>query len=442
MQKDLTQGNLLKNIAVFSLPYLLSYFLQTLYGMADLFIVGQYNGAASISGVSIGSQVMHMITVMIVGLALGTVVNIGRHVGEHDDRAIAETIGNSITLFAILACIMLVVLLLLVHPIVSVMSTPIEAVDETTNYLIICFIGIPFIIAYNLISSIFRGLGDSKSPMYFIAIACVTNIILDYLFIGGMHMQATGAALGTTLSQALSVIISLFAIRKKKLISITKEDLKLSKKIYAPILRSGVPVAIQDGFIQISFLIITTIANSRGVEVSAAVGIVEKIISFLFLVPSSMMSTVSTIASQSIGAGKKDLARKTLFTCIMIGVSIGLVVAATFQFKAEWIISLFTNESNVITLGAGYMHSYVFDCVVASIHFCFSGFFVACGYSYVSFIHNVASIILMRIPGAYFASKLYPDTLFPMGLAAPLGGCIQVIICICFFIYFRKKDRI
>lgn len=442
MQKDLTQGSLLKNIAIFSLPYLLSYFLQTLYGMADLFIVGQYNGAASISGVSIGSQVMHMITVMIVGLALGTVVLIGRHVGEHDDKAVSKTIGNSITLFAILSCFMLVVLLLLADPIVSVMSTPEEAVSETTNYLVICFIGIPFIIAYNLISSIFRGLGDSKSPMYFIAIACAANIALDYLFIGGMHMQATGAALGTTLSQALSVIISIIAIYQKKLISISKEDLKLSKEIYAPILKSGVPVALQDGFIQISFLIITTIANSRGVEVSAAVGIVEKIISFLFLVPSSMMSTVSTIASQSIGAGKKELARKTLFTCITIGVSIGLIVAITFQFQAEWIIGLFTNEANVITLGAGYMHSYVFDCVIASIHFCFSGFFVACGYSYVSFIHNVVSIILMRIPGAFFASIWYPDTLFPMGLAAPLGGCIQVVICICFFLYFRKKDRI
>lgn len=442
MQKDLTQGNLLKNIAIFSLPYLLSYFLQTLYGMADLFIVGQYNGAASISGVSIGSQVMHMITVMIVGLAMGTVVLIGRHVGEHDDQAVAKTIGNSITLFSILACVMLVGLLLLAKSIVSVMSTPAEAIEETTNYLIICFIGIPFIIAYNLIASIFRGLGDSKSPMYFIAIACVANIGLDYLFIGGMHMQASGAALGTTLSQALSVIISLIAIYRKKLISIAKEDLKLSKDVFSPILKSGVPVALQDGFIQISFLIITTIANSRGVEVSAAVGIVEKIISFLFLVPSSMMSTVSTIASQSIGAGKKDLARKTLFTCITIGVVIGLIVAIVFQFEAERVIGLFTDEENVIALGAGYMHSYVFDCVVASVHFCFSGFFVAGGYSYVSFIHNVASIILMRVPGAYLASKYYPDTLFPMGLAAPLGGCIQVVICICFYIYFRKKEWI
>ena len=188
MEKNLTQGSLLKNIMIFSGPFLLSYFLQTLYGMADLFIVGQYNGAASISGVSIGSQVMHMITVMIVGLAMGSVVMIARNVGAKDRAKISKTIGNTIVIFAIVAVLLAVILLALVNPIVSVMSTPVEAVDETTAYLIVCFAGIPFIVAYNVIAAIFRGLGDSKSPMIFIAIACAVNIALDYLFIGGFGM--------------------------------------------------------------------------------------------------------------------------------------------------------------------------------------------------------------------------------------------------------------
>ncbi len=442
MTKDLTQGNLLKNIFVFSLPFLFSYFLQTLYGMADLFIVGQFNGASSISGVSIGSQIMHMLTVMLVGICMGTIVMIGRNVGSHNEKGISKTIGNSITLFTILSIILVILLLLLLNPIVTIMQTPIEAMDETKKYLMICFIGIPFIVAYNVISSIFRGLGDSKTPMYFIIIACIANIALDYLFIGYFDLHASGAAYGTVIAQAISVVCSLISIRKRKLIQIQKEDFKLEKEYFQPVLKTGIPVSLQDGLIQISFLIITMIANRRGVEVSAAVGIVEKIISFLFLVPSSMLSTVSTIASQAIGANKKELARKVTFICIGIALTFGIFVGILFQFIAENVLSLFTNEANVIALGASYIHSYVFDCAIAGIHFCFSGFYVATGYSRVSFIQNILSIIFVRVPGTYLASIYFPNSLFPMGLAAPLGGVLQVIICVIFFIYFRKKDTI
>ena len=427
MQRDLTKGNLLKNIVVFSLPFLLSYFLQTLYGMADLFIVGQFDGASVISGVAIGSQVMHMITVMLVGVATGGAVMIGRYVGAHDKENISKTIGNTITLFVIIAAILTALLLLLVSPIVTIMSTPKEAIVETSNYLKICFIGIPFIIAYNVISSIFRGMGDSKSPMYFIAVACVVNIALDYYFIGTLSMHASGAALATIIAQAFSVIVAIITIATKQLIQLSK---------------IGIPVSLQDGFIQVAFLIITIIANSRGVEISAAVGIVEKIISFLFLVPSTMMQTVSTISSQAIGAGKKALARKTLFTSMAISTSIGLIFAISFQFISEPVIALFTHDAQVVQLATGYMHSYVFDCAIASMHFCFSGFFVASGYSIVSFIHNVASIITLRVPGAYLASIYYPKTLFPMGLAAPAGGVLQLAICIGFYRYLRKKNKI
>ena len=284
MEKNLTSGSVLKNIVYFSLPYLLSYFLQTLYGMADLFIIGQFEGVADTTAVSIGSQVMHMLTVMIVGLAMGTTVSIGQAIGANDKRRAANAIGNTVTLFAVVAAGMFAILLLLVNPILQVMSTPQEAVAGTRIYLTICFVGIPFIIAYNVISSIFRGLGDSKSPMYFIAIACVINIALDYLFMGAFHMGAAGAALGTTLSQAVSVVISLFMIRKKKMgIALKKQNLRPKRRVMGQILNIGVPVALQDGFIQVAFLVITIIANRRGLNQAAAVGIVEKIISFLFL---------------------------------------------------------------------------------------------------------------------------------------------------------------
>ena len=441
LEKNLTNGSVLKNIAYFSLPYLLSYFLQTLYGLADLFIIGQFEGVASTTAVSIGSQVMHMLTVMIVGLAMGSTVCIGQAVGAGDKKRASAAIGNTVTLFMLLSVVITALLLALVRPIVSVMSTPAEAAEGTRAYLTICFIGIPFITAYNIISSIFRGLGDSKSPMIFIAVACSANIALDYIFIGIMGLGPAGAALGTTLSQAISVVFSLTVIlRKKSGISLERRDLHPQRDTMGRLLRIGVPVAAQDGLIQIAFIVITVIANRRGLDAAAAVGIVEKIISFVFLVPSSMLSTVSALCAQNIGAGKQARAEQTLRYAIIIAVSFGIIIALLMQFISEQAVGLFTPDVIVITLGGQYLRGYIWDALFAGIHFCFSGYFCACGRSEISFIHNISAIALVRIPGVYLTSKLFPDTLFPMGLATAAGSLLSVIICVIAFALLKKHS--
>ena len=441
LEKNLTNGSVLKNIACFSLPYLLSYFLQTLYGLADLFIIGQFEGVASTTAVSIGSQVMHMLTVMIVGLAMGSTVCIGQAVGAGDKKHASAAIGNTVTLFMLLSVVITALLLALVRPIVSVMSTPAEAADGTRAYLTICFIGIPFITAYNIISSIFRGLGDSKSPMIFIAVACAANIALDYIFIGAMGLGPAGAALGTTLSQAISVVFSLVVIlRRKSGISLERRDLHPQRDTMGRLLRIGVPVAAQDGLIQIAFIVITVIANRRGLDAAAAVGIVEKIISFVFLVPSSMLSTVSALCAQNIGAGKQARAEQTLRYAIIIAVSFGIIIALLTQFISEQAVGLFTPDTVVIMLGGQYLRGYIWDALFAGIHFCFSGYFCACGRSEISFIHNISAIALVRIPGVYLTSKLFPDTLFPMGLATAAGSLLSVIICVIAFALLKKHS--
>ena len=333
-------------------------------------------------------------------------------------------------------------LVLLVDPIVSVMSTPAEAVDGTARYLTVCFIGIPFITAYNIISSIFRGMGDSKSPMYFIAVACAANIALDYLFMGAMRLGPVGAALGTTLAQAISVLVAFIAIRRRRSVAVSRADLRPRRDVMGQILGIGVPVALQDGLIQIAFILITVIANLRGLTDSAAVGIVEKLISFLFLVPSSMLSTVSAIGAQNIGAGDYGRAKQTMWYAIGIAVGFGVIVSVLFQFIAEPVVGLFTPDECVIAAGGQYMHGYIFDCLFAGIHFCFSGYFCACGKSMISFIHNISGVALVRVPGAYLMSKMYPATLLPMGLATAAGSILQVLICIVAYriICRRGKD--
>lgn len=442
MEKNLTTGSVFKNLIFFSLPYLLSYFLQTLYGMADLFIVGQFNATDSITGVSIGSQIMHMVTVMIVGLAMGATVTIGRSIGANERKTASRYIGNTATLFMIGSVALATLLLIFVRPIVSVMSTPAQAVESTVDYLTICFIGIPFITAYNIISSIFRGLGDSKSPMYFIAIACVCNIGLDYLFIGALKMGPAGAALGTTLSQTISVIISLLVIRKTNTgIKLVKGDFKLKKDTIGNVLRIGIPVSLQDGFIQISFIIITIIANRRGLNDAAAVGIVEKIISFLFLIPSSMLSSISALGAQNIGAGKPHRAKLTLRYAILLVLCSGVVVIGVVQLIAPQLVGMFDDSPEVVRLGTQYLRSYVVDYLFAGIHFCMSGYFCAIERSGISFLHNSISIVCARVPISYIASIKFPSTLFPMGCAAPCGSLLSIVICVIAYIVINKKEK-
>ena len=438
--KDLTKGSILGNIMTFSLPYMLAYFLQILYGLADLYVIGQYCGVDSTTAVSNGAQVMHMVTVMLIGLAMGTTVLTAHAVGANDNAKVHVIVGNTITIFAIVTLVLMTILLCLRGWIVNVMDTPAEAANGMEQYLTVCFIGIPFIVAYNIIASIFRGLGNSRSPMFFVAVACVVNIALDYLFIGYFGLGATGAALGTTLSQMASVLFAIVAIRRHRgMLDISRSDLRPQRDIFKNILHIGVPISMQDGFIQVSFLVITVIANQRGLIDAAAVGIVEKFIGLVFIVPSAMLSTVSAIAAQNIGAGSMSRAEQTMRTAMAITTGYGIVCAVVLQFVPQAAVGIFTDNPQVLAQGADYLRGYVWDCVFAGVHFCFSGFFTACGYSIISFVHNSVSIVCARIPLAWLSSNLYPDTLYPMGLSTCAGSALSCLICIAAYCWMTKK---
>ena len=438
--KDLTHGSIFGNIMSFSLPYMLAYFLQILYGLADLYVIGQYCDVDSTTAVSNGAQVMYMVTVVLIGLAMGTTVLTARAVGAKDNPRARAIVGNTITMFAVIAAVLMVVLLCLRGWIVGVMDTPTEAVSGMEHYLTVCFIGIPFIIAYNIIASIFRGLGDSKSPMYFVAVACVVNITLDYLFIGFFGLGAMGAALGTTLSQMVSVLFAIVAIRLHRgVLDISRSDLRPRSDVIKNILKVGLPIAMQDGFIQISFLAITVIANQRGLIDAAAVGIVEKFIGLVFIVPSAMISTVSAISAQNIGAENMERAKRTMHTAMMITTGYGVVVAVVLQLVPQLAVGIFTDNPQVLAQGADYLRGYVWDCIFAGMHFCFSGFFTACGYSIISFVHNSISIVCARIPLAWLSSTFYPDTLYPMGLSTCAGSVLSCLICVGAYWWVRKN---
>ncbi len=444
-KNDLTKGSVGKNLLLFAMPYLLSCFMQTFYGMADLFVVGLYNGSETTTAVSIGSQVMHMLTVIIVGFAMGTTVRVGRSVGAGDEKAAAETVGTSIVLFVVFAAVVTCALLVSTTAIVKVMLTPAEAAVETKVYLAICFAGVPFITAYNVISSIFRGAGDSRRPMYFVGIACVVNIMLDFVFIGLCGMGAAGAALGTICGQAVSVAVSLFMMYRCNMgIRIVRQDIRMKREVVSQILKVGAPIAMQDGLIQIAFIVITVIAviaNSRGLITSAVVGIVEKLIGFMFLVPSAFLSAISTVTAQNMGADKAERARRSLYYGLTVTVGWGILCALYNQFLPHTLVGIFTRDEAVLAAGCEYMRAYAFDCVFAAVHFCFSGYFCGDQKSMISFIHNITAILLVRIPGAWLASKFFPGSLYPMGWAAPLGSLLSAVICVGFYVHYRKMEK-
>ena len=441
-RKDLTQGSVLGNVTTFLLPYILAYFLQILYGLADLFVIGRYCDVDSTTAVSNGAQVMYFVTCVVIGLAMGTTVNTAQAIGAKDYRRASRVIGNTATLFLSLSVVLAGVLLCFRRSIVGLVDTPPEAVAGTVRYLTVCFIGIPFIMAYNVIASIFRGLGDSRSPMYFVAVACVVNIILDFFFIGYMGWGALGAGLGTTLSQMFSVLVSLVAIRRhREVFDVHKDDFRLRKSTVKGILGVGFPIAMQDGFIQLGFLAIMVIANGRGVYDAGAVGIVEKFIGLVFIVPSAMLSTVSAVCSQNYGAGKVDRVFRTLRYALVVTCSYALLMIVVWEVYPEVAVGIFTDDAVVVGKGAAYLRGYIYDCLFAGIHFCFSGLFTACGYSIISFAHNFLSVALVRIPLAYLASEMYPDTLYPMGFTTWLGSLFSVIICLVAYRWMVKRLR-
>ena len=441
MTEDLTTGSVWKTLIRFSVPFLLSYFLQTLYGMADLYIIGRFYGTESTTAVSVGSQVMHMITVMIVGLAMGTVVTVGQATGSGNRLRVSKAVGNTATLFLSLSLLLTAVLLFMVRPIVWLVSTPEAAAAETKSYLTICFLGIPFITAYNIAASVFRGLGDSRRPLYFVGAACLSNIALDYLFIGGLRLGAAGAALGTVFSQAFSVLVSLLYIRSgKNRLCLCRSDFRPSGAVMREILKIGIPVALQDGFIQVGFLLITVFANQRGLEDAAAVGIVEKLICILFLVPSALLQSVSALAAVNLGARKPERARLVLRYSCILAVVWGLAVALLMHLGGETVLGWFSESRQVVRLGCQYLRGYVWDCLFAGIHFSCSGYFCACGVSMLSFLHNALSIVCVRIPWSYYAARMFPDTLFPMGLASPAGSALSVLICVLADLWLRHRQ--
>lgn len=437
---DLTQGNVINVLFQFALPYLLANVLQALYGGADLFVVGQFDDAASVSGVAIGSQVMQTVTGIILGLTTGITVLIGIATGARNYKEQAAIIGSSVWLFAMIGIILTCIMSVCHNPIASVMHTPVEAMRDTRAYLLICSLGIPFIIGYNVVCGILRGLGDSRTPLYFVALACIINIILDFLLVGGLHLRAAGAALATVSSQGISFMTALWFLHRRGFsFPFTRKDIRLNGILSRRIVTLGAPIALQDALVNISFLIITILVNQMGVIASAALGVVEKIIVFAMLPPVAISSAVAAMMAQNYGAGLIERMNRCLYAGIGMALIFGVSMCIYSQFLPETLIRIFTGNEAVVAMGADYLRGYSIDCILVSFVFCMNSYFSGQGNSWFPMLHSLIATFVFRIPLSWLFSHIDTTSLVWMGYASPLATTVSLLICIIYLSRWKKK---
>lgn len=438
---DFTKGNILKKLVAFMMPVLGALILQAAYGAVDLLVVGRFGSTSGLSAVSTGSQVLNLVTFVVIQFAMGITVLIARYLGEKRPERIGAVIGGGAVVFTMMSVALFIAMVGFARPISVLMQAPAEAVDLTASYVRICGAGIFFIVAYNLLSAIFRGLGDSKSPLLFVLVACIVNIIGDLVLVAGLHMDAAGAAIATVTAQALSVVFAVMLLLKKDLpFAITKKDFRLNPQC-RKFLKIGLPLALQEFLTQISFLALCAFVNRLGLEASSGYGVACKIVNFAMLVPSSLMQSMASFVSQNIGAGKKKRAKQSMFTGIGVGLAVGCVVFVLVLFKGDVLCSAFSTDAAVIQNGFAYLKGFAPETLVTAILFSMVGYFNGNNKTVWVMTQGLIQTLLVRLPLAYFMSIQPNASLTKIGLAAPVATTVGIFLNVGFFIYLNRTEQ-
>lgn len=438
-----TEGKIMQPLLLFAVPVLFALFLQAMYGAVDLLIIGKFAASADVSAVSTGSQIMMMLTNAVSAFAMGTTILLGQQIGSGKKEEGGKSVGTAIVMFAILAIIMTVILVVFAPQISKIMNAPSEAFDQTVAYVRICGGGMLVIVAYNLIGCIFRGLGDSKTPLMTVAIACVCNIAGDLLLCAVFHMGTAGAAIATVFAQVVSVIVSFLIIRKRELpFIIHRDNLRINKELLVKMVGLGAPIALQDMLVSISFLIILAIVNSMGVTASAGVGIAEKVCAFIMLISSAFMQSMAAFVAQNYGAGRMDRAKKALHYGAIVSFIIGVGMFFLSFFHGQALAGIFSSDAEVVLAASDYLKAYAIDCMLTAIFFCYTGFYNGIGRTKFVMIQGIIGALGVRVPISYLMSRLTDTSLFKIGLATPMSSAVQLILCLGFMLYLKRKKII
>lgn len=436
------KGSIPKALVKFAIPLMIANILQILYTTVDMYIVGRFAETADVSAVATAGMVMTCITMAISGFAMGVSVLVGQFAGARKPDDISKTVGTGIIFYIILAIVITVPILLLARPIVSLLNAPAEAVEQTHSYLTICCSGLVFIMGYNFVCSIMRGMGNSKAPMLFILVSSIVNIIGDIVLVSGFHMGAAGAALATVASQAISFVFALCYFKAKGSgFTLHRADIRLNSEFLKKIVKIGAPISLQEFLVNLSFVFITAIINGFSLGASAASGIVEKTFMFSCIPILAFSSAVASMSSHNIGAGQPERAVKAMWTGIKICLVFTILFNVLTFFRGDLVISIFSKDPDVIENGRLYIKSYAFDQIALSFVFIMNGYFNSCGHSVFTMVHSLITTFAIRVPLVAIISKIAGATLLHIGIAAPLSSLASIIICVIFLAHQKKKHK-
>lgn len=440
-ESNFTQGKILAPLLRFAVPILGALILQAMYGAVDLLVVGQFASPADVSAVSTGSQLMHTITFVVVGLSMGTTILLGNCIGAGETDRAGDIIGTAICLFGLLGLAATVIVPACARPLCALMRAPEEAFTQTVAYVTVCALGMLFIVAYNVLGSVFRGMGDSRTPLLAVGIACAFNIAGDLLFVAVFGMGAAGAALATALAQALSVALCLRVIWRRGLpFPFSRRCVRLDRGIALRTIRLGAPLSLQDLLVSASFLVILAIVNSLGVIASAGVGVAEKLCAFIMLVPSAFSQSLSAFVAQNIGANEPERARRAMLYGMGASLMLGVVMAWAAFFHGNLLGSIFSKDAEVVAAGADYLRAYAVDTLLVSFLFCFIGYFNGCGRTTFVMLQGIAGAFGVRIPVSWLMSRLPGVSLFKIGLATPASTTVQIALCVLYYLRLKRRE--
>lgn len=441
-KNDLTQGSVLKKLLLFVLPIFGANVLQAMYGTVDLIVVGYFSDSSAVSAVATGSMTMQTINGIIIGLSMGGMILLGQNIGAKKYESATKTVASSLGVFVLIGLILTLLVPLLARTLSGLMNAPTEAIDQTVSYIIVCGLGILAIIFFNVISGMFRGIGDSKSPFILMMISCVINIIGDVLLVGFFDMAASGAAIATVFAQFVSVLSSLMIMKKRGIgFEFQKESFKWSKYETIKILKFGLPIAAQEALTGISFAVIMAILNGFGLVASAGVGIAEKVVGIMFLVPGALMAGISAFTAQNIGAGLYKRAKQALFIGMGCSVIAGLIMFYVGFFHGDILAGLFTKDNEVIKAASNFLKSYAIDCAIIGFNFSMMGYLNGCGQTLFVSFQGILSTFLVRIPVSFFMSKISGVSLFQVGLATPCATVFAIIITTVYIIVYERRKN-
>lgn len=438
---DFTQGSILKKLVWFMVPILGALILQAAYGAVDLLVVGRFGSTSGLSAVSTGSQVLNLVTFVVTSLAMGITVLIARYLGEKRPDSIPKVLGGASVIFAAISVVLCVLLVCLARPISVLMQAPEEALDLTESYVRICGGGIFFIVAYNVLSAIFRGLGDSRSPLLFVLVACVVNIVGDLVLVAGLRMDAAGAALATVFAQAVSVVCAVVILMKKKLpFSLSRKDFRLNPQCWK-FLQIGLPLALQECLTQVSFLALCAFVNRLGLEASSGYGVASKIVNFAMLIPSALMQSMASFVSQNVGAGNPKRAKQSMLTGIGVGLAFGCLVFALVMLKGDVLAGFFSTDAGVIAKGFDYLKGFAPETILTAVLFSMIGYFNGNQRTVWVMLQGLVQTLLVRLPMAYLMS-IQPDaSLMSIGLAAPASTAVGILLNVGFYLYLNRQNK-